>query len=264
MGAMTGAAQRSTGGGMAEAGIGWPAVELVSPQARGPAVLVCEHASPFIPPDLPMGLAPGDALSHAVWDPGALLVASRMSARLDAPLVAGALSRLVYDCNRPPSSPEAIRDRSERISVPGNAALGAEERRVRVAGVHDPFHAAVAEVLGARPHAALVSVHSFTPVYDGVPREVELGFLQDPEGGGARLARAMLEGARMRWHAALDRPYDASDGVTYTLRRHARGRDAVMIEIRNDLIASPASARTMGDALADLLLEALAGLEVAA
>jgi predicted N-formylglutamate amidohydrolase len=242
--------------------IDWPAVEVVAPLAQGPAVLVCEHASPFVPPELPLGLAARDALSHAAWDPGAALVARRMAARLGAPLVAGALSRLVYDCNRPPDAPDAMPARSERIEIPGNRGLTPAQRRARAWAVHDPFHATLADLLARRPGAALVSVHSFTPVYDGAPREVEVGLLC--EGGGGRLPRAMLPLVAARWRAALDRPYSAEDGVTYTLRRHGRGRDAAMIEIRNDLIATPEAARDMGDALATVLGQALGRLSAAA
>ena len=235
--------------------IGWPAVEVVSPLAMGAVVLVCEHAASFVPPSVRLGLDPADALSHAAWDPGAGLVARRMAARLDAPLVAGTVSRLVYDLNRPPDSPEAMRDRSERVAVPGNRDLPEADRRARVAELHDPFHAALADVLARRPGAALVTVHSFTPVFEGRSRTVELGFLHDRD---ASLARAMLAAAPEGFASALNEPYASSDGVTYTVRRHGSGRAAAMIEIRNDLIAEDATCEAMGDALAETVRAALA------
>ena len=241
--------------------IGWPAVEVANPDAEGAAVLVCEHASPFVPPSVALGLAAADALSHAAWDPGAALVARRMAARLGAPLVMGTLSRLVFDCNRPPEAPDAIVARSELIDVPGNRNLAPEARAARARAVHAPFHETLGRVLARRPAAALVTVHSFTPVYAGRVRAVELGLLHDAD---ARMARALLPGARARWAAALNEPYSAADGVTHTLRLHGLGRPSVMIEIRNDLLADPAAAQEVGDVLAGLVAAALAELGAAA
>ncbi|NND18222.1 MAG: N-formylglutamate amidohydrolase, partial [Silicimonas sp.] len=80
-----------------------PAAEVVNPGGCAPICLVCEHASPAIPSSLGLlGLADEDRYSHAVWDPGAGDLARSLSERLDAPLVLGRVSRLVYDCNRPP------------------------------------------------------------------------------------------------------------------------------------------------------------------
>ena len=108
-------------------------VEVINPSGRGDFVLVCEHASNTVPAALNnLGLT-GDVLdTHIAWDPGALRVARAMARLLDAPLVAPRVSRLVYDCNRPPDAPHAIPLRSEAVDIPGNAGLGEHERRERV------------------------------------------------------------------------------------------------------------------------------------
>ena len=63
--------------------------QVIRPDAGSELVLVCEHASPYIPASLNrLGLAEADLLSHAAWDPGAFAVARRMSRSLDAVLVA--------------------------------------------------------------------------------------------------------------------------------------------------------------------------------
>ena len=241
----------------------WAAVEIIREGAGGDLVLVCEHAAHGIPVDLTgLGLSEATRLSHAAWDPGAMDVARALSEAFDAPLVAGRLSRLVYDCNRPPESLTAIRDVSEAHDVPGNRDLTDEQRADRARRVHDPFHAALERVLDTARPRALVTIHSFTPVYDGVRRAVELGFLHDVDD---RLAVAALREARRagRFASELNAPYAASDGVTYTLRRHAEARALphVMIEIRNDLIADAAAAGEMADHLAGILRAALDGLE---
>ncbi|MDF1856008.1 N-formylglutamate amidohydrolase [Pseudooceanicola sp.] len=231
-------------------------MDCLNPDGSGPLVLVCEHASAYIPAALNgLGLSDADRLSHAAWDPGALAVAQAMSAALDAPLVAARVSRLVYDCNRPPDAPNAMPARSEVIEVPGNRDLSAAQRAARSAAIYDPFQARLRATLAAHPGAALVTVHSFTPTWFGQPRAAEIGLLHDADD---RLAAAMLAGAQsLPAKAALNVPYAAADGVTHTLKLHGAGRRNVMIEIRNDLIATPEAAAAMGQALADLIRLAL-------
>lgn len=235
----------------------WPqrAAALYGRPGTSRLVLVCEHASAFIPPALDgLGLSDAARTSHIAWDIGALDVARRLSARLDAPLVAGTISRLVYDCNRPLEAPGSIPLRSEVHEVPGNAELSEAERRTRHAHVHAPFHETVSWVLDAAgPEAALVTVHSFTAVYHGARRALELGLLFDRD---PRLARRLCgEAQEAGFRAELNAPYGPQDGVMHTLNLHgaARGIPHVMIEVRNDLIDTAASAEAMADRLAPMI-----------
>ena len=232
-------------------------VETLNAAGRGPVVLVCEHASNHIPaPFGDLGLQAAELDSHIAWDPGALGVAKAMSAALDAPLVAGRLSRLLYDCNRPPASPDAMPARSEIHDIPGNRNLSGTEKARRVQAIYDPFHAAVEAALDGVSAPVLVTMHSFTPIFRGQRREVELGILHDTD---ARLADAMLSAAPARPLARRNQPYGPEDGVTHTLLRHgiARAIPNVMIEVRSDLIADRASQAAMADLLSGLLVPAL-------
>ena len=81
-------------------------VEVTNARGRSPFMLVCDHASHQIPAKYgDMGLSDEERLSHIAWDPGALSVSLGLSARLDAPLVASRISRLVIDANRDTTSP---------------------------------------------------------------------------------------------------------------------------------------------------------------
>jgi len=241
-------------------------VELRNPGGSGPFLLVCEHASNAIPAEYgSLGLDAAALQSHVAWDPGALAVADEMAALLDAPLVAGRVSRLLYDCNRPPQEASAVPAASEVYRIPGNEGLSDSERRKRAELFYFPFRSALAGAVAA--HAgrfgppALVTVHSFTPVYHGAPRAVEIGILHDDD---ARLADAVLAeaGAHSGFVVRRNEPYGPQDGVTHTLREHAlpRGLANVMIEIRNDLIASRESVNAMAGRLAVWLVSALKAL----
>ncbi len=216
-------------------------VVLVNAGGRSPCVLICEHASNLIPAVLgTLGLPASDLQRHIAWDIGAERVARLLSRLIDAPLVLQRYSRLVYDCNRPPESTEAMPDISETTPIPGNRNLSSADKLARTSGIYRPFHASVADLLDQRaaegPGSMVVSIHSFTPVYKGTPRTVELGILHDRDTRlSARLIRSFPD-----VDARLNEPYGPEDGVLHTLNLHAapRGLPHAMIEIRNDLIST--------------------------
>ncbi len=236
-----------------------PCATVVNAGGRTGICLVCEHASAEIPAGLSdLGLSHQDRFSHAVWDLGAEALARCMSDILDAPLVLSRVSRLVYDCNRPPEAPDCIPARTERIEVPGNRNLAEMDRKARVAEIYEPFHARVAETLDAfASPPVLVTVHSFSPIWYGAVRTTEIGLLHDAD---ARLALAMQDAAPSGRVVALNQPYSAADGVTHSLQRHANARGLlnVMIEVRNDLLGDDAAVAVIAEALTGMLNAALA------
>lgn len=230
------------------------AAKVTNRRGASPFVIVCDHASNFVPPDYgTLGLDPSELTRHIAWDPGALPVARRMAGMLDATLVESCISRLVIDCNRPLDAPDLIWEVSETTEVPGNRNLDAGERARRVALAHRPYHdlidAIVAERLQAGRATALISMHSFTPVYKSVPRPWQIGIIHDDD---TRLARPLI--AVLKKTDAVvgeNEPYSPADRVYYTLERHARSRGlpCVMIEIRNDEIANEREQALWGDRL---------------
>lgn len=246
-----------------------PAVLAGNADGAGPFLIVCDHASNRIPASLgTLGLGETALQSHAAWDPGAYETALKLARLLDAPLVHAGYSRLVYDVNRPPDSPQAIRETSEIYDVPGNRGLNQSEREARANAVYYPFHAKIAAMIDERnvrsQDTVLIDLHSFTPVYHGEQRDVQLGILHDTDG---RLADAVLAIAPQftSFKTGRNTPYGPQDGVTHTLAKHAipRGLLNVMIEIRNDLIVSDeeqtAIARTLANILASALESIVAG-----
>jgi len=235
-------------------------VQFVNTDGSSSVVLVCEHASHVIPAKFAhLGLAPDMRKSHAAWDPGAMGVARRLAKNLDAALIAGAVSRLVYDCNRPPNAPDAMPEKSEIVEIPGNVALTPAQRMARTRTYYEPFRAALAAKVAASKNPVIVTIHSFTPVYHGQIRPVEIGVLHDTD---TRLADAMLKTADQHANVNVQRnqPYGPSHGVTHTLKEHAipGGHLNVMLEIRNDLIQSKAAQNDMADMIAPWVTAAFA------
>lgn len=235
-------------------------VELFNISGDGDFVLVCEHASKFIPADMDqLGLAEDLLCSHIAWDPGALAVAQEMAIRLDSPLVAQRVSRLVYDCNRDRNAPDAIPQSSENNPIPGNQRLSKAERRARQDRYYQPFHDALGgcidQRLAAGTRPAILTIHSFTPVYLGVNRPFDLGILHDED---SRFADAFLDLDSHGLAVRRNEPYGPQDGVTHTLRAHglARGLPNIMIEIRNTLIADAQTQQDMAVRLSALVIKA--------
>jgi predicted N-formylglutamate amidohydrolase len=145
--------------------------------------------------------------------------------------------------------------RSEAYDVPGNRNLTEADRRARVARYYTPFRDRLAAEIARRADPVLVTIHSFTPVYNGRTRDVEIGILHDRD---SRLADAMLRGAHT-YDVRRNSPYGPEDGVTHTLKEHAipHGHLNVMIELRNDLIAEGAAQAAMARTLAAWIEQAL-------
>ncbi|CAE7866476.1 ipuC [Symbiodinium microadriaticum] len=208
-----------------------------------PLVFVCEHASNRVPASLNnLGLSDEMRESHIAWDPGALDLATRLSDHFNAPLVAARFSRLVYDCNRPPEADSAMPALTEMGPVPGNEALTPAMRQARADALYHPFQAAVADMLGRRARPVLITVHSFTPVFAGVHRDVDIGLLHGPH---RLLADALLQAItdRSDFDVRLNEPYGPDDGVLHTIEKHSRDDRGphvmphVMVEVKNNLLA---------------------------
>jgi predicted N-formylglutamate amidohydrolase len=138
-----------------------------------------------------------------------------------------------------PSSIPAI---SEATEIPGNQGLSPEDRTARLQAIFEPYHARIRALLDARQAAArrtvFVAMHSFTPVFKGESRAMQVGVLYNRD---ARLAAIMLELLRAEGDLVVgdNAPYAVSDVTDYGVPVHAerRGLPHVEIEIRQDLIA---------------------------
>ena len=255
---------------MGSVGTGQPRANVTATVDRrdggGSFLIVCDHASNHMPSEFGgLGLEAADLLRHIAWDPGALGVASRMSARLDVPLVRSLASRLLIDCNRPLDAHDLIAPLSETTLIPGNQKLSPDQRNARIRRFYDPFHDLIEDVLrprlfrGLRP--GLIAVHSFNPVYRGIDRPWEVGIIHDDD---SAWALGMVEHIRKSTNltVGVNEPYAPKDRVYFTLERHARSRSlpAVMIEVRNNEITTTKQQAWWGDLLSEAANAAFAQL----
>ncbi len=246
-----------------------PPCEVANPDGSAPVLFICDHASRAIPESMDgLGLDDSVLYQHVAWDIGAADAARHLSARFDAPLVLAGYSRLVIDCNRARDDPTSIAEASEGTAIPGNRAVGEDEAAARAAALFTPYHETIAGTIarmrgrGAAP--VLVSVHSFTPIYEGVERPWDVGILWNRDG---RLAEPLIARLALDPEVAVgdNQPYSARDGYGYSMERHAEpaGIPHVLVEFRQDLVdthhGAEAWAERLGRAL-DAVLRAEPGL----
>ena len=243
-----------------------PPFEVVHPEGRAPLLMICDHASRAVPRSLGhLGLEESLLMRHIGWDIGAAAVARRLAALLDAPAVLCGYSRLVIDCNRGLGDPTSIPEVSDGIAVPGNVGLTPAKRVARVDGIFRPYHGAIAAELAAFAASGVVpvvfSVHSFTPVMNGLARPWHVGVLWDKDPRVPVPLIAELAAADPRRIVGDNEPYSEREAPAgYSVRTHAvpAGLPHAGVEIRQDLIDTAAGAMAWADALAAALKPVLA------
>jgi predicted N-formylglutamate amidohydrolase len=222
-------------------------------------LLTADHAGRTIPRVLGrLGLPEYELDRHIAWDIGIAGVTERLSETLDATAVLQTYSRLVIDCNRDPAVASSIPEISETTEIPANRNLPAHARAARRREIFEPYHECIRAVLDRRQSAGrrtvFVAMHSFTPVFKGESRAMQVGVLYNRD---VRLAAILLELLRAEGDLVVgdNAPYAVSDVTDYGVPVHAekRGLPHVEIEIRQDLIAGEAGQAEWATRLARLL-----------
>src|ERR687898_1878912 len=173
-------------------------VETIAGEVGSGALVLCDHASHAVPPELgdlgsPEKLFP----RHIAYDIGAAAVTRALARRLNAPAILTRFSRLVIDPNRGRDDPTLVMRLSDGAVVPGNAGVDGAEIERRIARFYDPYDAAIRQAIDAAIRAGhppcLIAVHSFTPIWRGRPRPWEAGILWDCDD---RFAKPLIDGLR--------------------------------------------------------------------
>ena len=226
-------------------------------------VVICDHASNAIPPDLEdLGLAAPDLQRHIAWDIGAARVAELLAARFKVPAMFAGVSRLVIDCNRDPGDAASIPPAVDKTPIPGNAHLTVWQRTERMSRWFLPYHKGVEAMMGSALATArdpvLLSVHSMTPELNGELRTWPISLSSHED---KRLSNPMLAALRKRMGMLVgdNQPYGLDPAEDYSVPVHAmrRGLRHLQVEFRQDLIANDPGAakwaKVFGDALAEVL-----------
>jgi len=242
-------------------------VESIDGAVERGLILICDHASNALPAAYgTLGLPRRELERHIGYDIGAAGVVRALASRLGCPAVLSHFSRLLIDPNRGEDDPTLVMRLSDGAVVPDNRHVDAAEVERRIERFHRPYHraieAAIERSLAAGIVPALLSVHSFTPVWRGVPRPWHAAMLWDRD---SRLTRPLMEALRAPGDLLVgdNEPYDGALRND-CLYRHgtARGLAHALIEIRQDLIADTTGQTAWAKRLAGILQALLARPEL--
>jgi predicted N-formylglutamate amidohydrolase len=202
-------------------------------------LLIADHASAYVPPDIDLRIDPGLLGQHVAVDIGADALSRDLARRLNCPAIIAAVSRLVVDLNRGSEEPHAIPIASDGHAVPGNADLGHEGRIARIERYWNPYHSLIEEKIETLGPKMLVSLHSFTPALASRPEEErpwQVGILYNQDERAARLAIDALREAGIP--TGDNQPYSGKVlNTTMNLHAESRRLPYLGIEVRQDLIS---------------------------
>lgn len=221
--------------------------------SRVPILLLCDHASFDVPQQYAgLGVSPQDLQQHIGWDIGAAEVTRYLADHVGCRAVFAPYSRLLIDPNRTLDAPDLLPPVSDGVVIPGNQDLSETERAFRCEMFYEPYHAVIAtqladlKALGRPP--LVIAVHSFTPVMAGRQRPWHVGVLwKDDVATAQKFIAGFGENADLV--VGQNQPYSAITGPNGCLDQHCPGATVphVLLEIRQDLIATPGGAKIWAD-----------------
>ncbi|AWW74912.1 N-formylglutamate amidohydrolase [Erythrobacter sp. KY5] len=224
--------------------------EQIGEVKRGGLVCVSDHASSYVPGDLPLGI-PDDLLeTHIGVDIGVAGVASRMARRHGIPAHMALISRLVIDLHREEDHPKVVPTTSDGHLIPGNIGADVEARLTRY---YRPYHDALTKWLDEAEPELIISLHSFTPKLETSDEERpwEVGLLYNEDDRAARHAIRLF--GELGLTVGDNEPYSGKE-LNATMNRHAEahGRPYCAIEVRQDLISNRADQARWATMIADV------------
>ena len=197
-------------------------------------VVTCEHAGNEVPAEYErlFDATPDVLHTHRGWDEGSLAIGRYLSNQLSAPLYAQPVTRLLVEMNRSVDNPELFSDYSRHLLV--------EEKQVILDRFYLPYRDEVEykirHLTETNAQVIHLSVHTFTPVFDGIERQVEIGLLCDEEleyeAEFCNIWKRTLERDLPQYLTMVNLPYNgADDGFTTYLRTRFPSAQYLGIEL---------------------------------
>ena len=226
---------------------------------HSPILIVCDHASRGVPKALNgLDIDSGYFDQHIGYDIGAASVSRKLSAQLGATAVLAGFSRLVIDANRFLSAHDSIPSISDGAVIKGNEALSMTDILLRVEELFIPYHDAInrciAGICKYYTMPLVLSVHSYTPIFQGFERPWEIGVVWEGDDGVATMLMDYLR-ENTDYNVGDNEPYHACNPVGYTIKTHAESKHYphVMVEIRQDLLADEHGQQQFANVLASAM-----------
>jgi predicted N-formylglutamate amidohydrolase len=234
------------------------ALEILDGHHDRGLVLLGDHAMNLLPERYGrLGLPESAFARHIAYDIGIEGLVRSLSEKLGVPAVLGGFSRLLIDPNRGEDDPTLIMKISDGAVIPSNHPITEEEWNARIATFHRPYHNAVSETIAATAAATskaplVLSLHSYTPAWKGVPRPWHAAVLWDTD---HRAVAPLLDMLRADPDLVVgdNEPYDgALKGDTMYRHCMIPGIAHALLEVRQDLIGDEAGIAAWAERLAPI------------
>jgi predicted N-formylglutamate amidohydrolase len=181
-------------------------------------LVTCEHAGNTVPLNYAHLFHGKEEIlqSHRGWDPGAVDVATTLSKELSAPFFICETTRLLVEPNRSLHSESLFSEYSQSLTE--------AEKNHLLENYYHPHRSAVEQLIRNSSDGILhLSIHTFTPVWDGHERIIDLGLLFDPDRSNeAKVCedyRTKLQKSLPAMNIEFNAPYKGiDDGFTTYLR----------------------------------------------
>lgn len=184
-------------------------------------VVSCEHGSNAVPVMYYEKSQQYKTLlaTHEGWDIGAYAVAKQIADFHNTPFFSGEISRLLIDLNRSLWSKGVFGKIGNRLNE--------NEKKDLITHYYDTYRSRVLQKireLSTQSFVVHLSIHSFTPVFNGVVRHGDIGLLYDPsrfcEKQYSSFVKDELNMVLPNVYVRMNYPYrGVSDGHTTALRK---------------------------------------------
>ena len=227
-------------------------------------LVTCEHAVNHVPEKWSSLFAgcPEVLDSHRAFDQGAAELARSIATTLSAPLFEAKLTRLLVDHNRSPHNRSLWSDFSRD--------LPAHEKALLLDEYYRPFRERTSLWIGERQlegnRVIHLSVHSFTPVFEGKVRDLDIGLLYDTnrsdEAFLADIWKSRLTACKPELKVRFNVPYRGRSDchlTAYRERYKSGAYQGIELEINQSLVSAQSGrkdlAKLIAGSLRDVLIE---------
>ncbi|MGC6509224.1 MAG: N-formylglutamate amidohydrolase [Myxococcota bacterium] len=229
-------------------------VEIYGNSKNPRLIMTCEHASKRIPFEHSLSLQEQQIVNdHWGWDIGISELTKQLCHNLDALSIHARFSRLVCDANRDPSHPTLVLEKADGVDLSFNPS-SPELAQSRLDHFHVPYHDKLDQLLrqNLSHKPILLSMHSFTPVWNHQLRQMDIGVLFDKE---APLNQNLYQALCSSFFTAQNQPYSGKHGMMYSATRHGQNHQLpyLELEVNQHLLSTAERIRQVANAMTPCL-----------
>jgi len=221
-------------------------------------VITCEHAFNVLPDEYSWTEHDKNYFVNEHWgyDIGAFDMADALAKELKCVFVHSLYSRLLIDPNRTIVADTLFRKKGDGQEVDLNKDLTYEEEQKRIKKYFLSYYEALREVSKKVNATYIISTHSFTHMYEGQMRFLEVGVLYGNE--SAQFAHSIKEGLNNKgYKSEANKPYDGlkTQGAIQSLifAKCPVKREGITFEFRNDILSDRKKFLKLKEATVDVI-----------